>query len=85
MNCREWMERLERLAPPACACEWDNPGLMTGRADKEIRKILIALDADDEAVKEAVSMGADLLLTHHPLIFRPVKRSTTWILSGGGW
>ena len=74
MNCREWMERLERLAPPACACEWDNPGLMTGRADKEIRKILIALDADDEAVKEAVSMGADLLLTHHPLIFRPVKK-----------
>ena len=74
MNCREWMERLERLAPPACACEWDNPGLMTGRADKEIRKILIALDADDEAVKEAVSMGADLLLTHHPLIFSPLKK-----------
>ncbi len=74
MNCGEWMERLEMLAPERYACEWDNPGLLCGRNDKEIKKVLIALDADDEAVDRAVREGADLLLTHHPLIFSAMKK-----------
>ena len=67
MICRELMGKLEELAPLPLACEWDNPGLLLGRGDKEIGKIMIALDATDKVVEEAVSMGADLLLTHHPL------------------
>ena len=74
MNCKEWMERLEKLAPLAFACEWDNPGLLAGRGEKEIKKVLIALDATDEVVEQAVSERVDLLLTHHPLIFRPLKK-----------
>ncbi len=74
MICRELMGKLEELAPLPLACEWDNPGLLLGRGDKEIGKIMIALDATDKVVEEAVSMGADLLLTHHPLIFKALKK-----------
>lgn len=73
MKCREIIEKLNRLAPESMACGWDNPGLLAGRMDKEVKKILIALDADDGAVEEAVRLQADMLLTHHPLIFKPVK------------
>ncbi len=74
MRCREWIERFDKLAPRKYACEWDNPGFLAGRGDKEIRKILVALDATDEVVEQAVSEGADLLVTHHPLIFKPLKQ-----------
>ncbi len=73
MRCAEWIEKLNELAPEAYACGWDNPGLMAGRSDKEIRKVLIALDATDDVVDQAVCGNADLLLTHHPLIFTPVR------------
>lgn len=63
---------LEKLAPVNMACGWDNPGLLAGRSQKQVNKILVALDATDQVVEEAVSMGADMLLTHHPLIFKPI-------------
>lgn len=74
MKVKKWMEYLERLAPVSMACEWDNPGLLAGRGDKEVRKVLIALDATDQIVDMAVEEGTDLLLTHHPLIFKAVKK-----------
>lgn len=74
MNCREIIEILNKLAPEVMACEWDNPGLIAGRGEKEVKKILLALDATDTVIEEAVSTGTDLLLTHHPLIFKPLKR-----------
>ncbi len=73
MRCKELIEKLEELAPFAYACEWDNSGFLAGRGDKEVKRVMIALDATDEAVDEAVKTGADLLLTHHPLIFKPVS------------
>ncbi len=74
MRCDEIMALLEGLAPRECACDWDNVGLLAGRSDKEVKKVLIALDATDEVVAEAVNLGVDLLLTHHPLIFKPLKQ-----------
>lgn len=74
MKCSDIMEKLEKLAPLSCACEWDNVGLLTGRREKEVKKIYIALDATDDVVEEAVLWGADMLLTHHPLIFKPLKK-----------
>ena len=74
MQCDELIEKLERLAPPDCACDWDNVGLLAGRSDKEVKKVFIALDATDEVVENAVRWGADLLITHHPLIFKPLKK-----------
>ncbi len=73
MRCSEWIAELNKLAPEEYACDWDNPGLLAGQSDKEIGKVLIALDATDEVVEQAVKGKADLLLTHHPLIFAPVR------------
>lgn len=74
MRCDKLIETLEQLAPPGCACDWDNVGLLTGRSDKEVKKVFIALDATDEVVERAVLLGADLLITHHPLIFKPLNK-----------
>lgn len=74
MRCSELTERLESLASPAYACEWDNVGLLAGRFDKEVKKVLVALDATDGVIEEAVERKVDFLLTHHPLIFKPLKK-----------
>ena len=65
MRCREIIERLETLAPERFACEWDNPGLLTGRMDKEVKKILLAVDVDDRVVDTAVEQGVDMIISHH--------------------
>lgn len=77
MKCQEIIESLEQLSPPSFAESWDNVGLLAGRRDKEVKKIICALDATDEVVDEAVRCGADMLLTHHPLIFSPLKKINT--------
>ena len=74
MQCREIIERLDELAPRTYACEWDNPGFLAGRGEKEIKRVLVALDATDEVVEQAIREHADMLLTHHPLIFKPLKQ-----------
>lgn len=74
MKCSEMISILRELAPETCACDWDNPGLLAGRGDKEVKKIYIALDATDRVVDEAIRLGADMLLTHHPLIFKAIKK-----------
>ena len=76
MRCSEIIKRLEVLAPPGFAEEWDNVGLLAGRSGKEVRRVYIAVDATDEIVEDAVEAEADLLLTHHPLIFKPLKSVT---------
>ena len=76
MLCQELIGILQEQSPEYYACEWDNVGLLVGDPQKEIKRVYIALDATDEAVAEAVDASADLLLTHHPMIFRAVKRIT---------
>ena len=71
------MECLEKLAPGFYAEGWDNVGLLTGREDKEVEKILLALDPSASVIEQACEWGADMLITHHPLIFSPMKSVTT--------
>ncbi len=66
-------EKLEQLAPKAAACDWDNPGLLVGRSDREVSRIYVALDATCTVVDAAIDAGCDLIVTHHPIIFRGVK------------
>lgn len=66
-------EKLEQLAPKAAACDWDNPGLLVGRSDREVSRIYVALDASCAVVDSAIDAGCDLIVTHHPIIFRGVK------------
>ena len=73
MQCRDIIEHLEQLSPVSFASDWDNVGLLAGRREKEVQRIFIALDATDEIVDEAVRVDADMLLTHHPLIFKGIK------------
>ena len=54
MNCKEVMEILEELAPKRMACEWDNPGLLAGRQEKDVKKILLTVDVDDKTVEKAI-------------------------------
>lgn len=77
MKCGIIIESLEQLSSPMFAESWDNVGLLAGRRDKEVRKICLALDATDEVVEEAVRGGADMLVTHHPLIFSAMKKINT--------
>lgn len=76
MKCREVIKILEELAPRRLACDWDNPGLLAGRAEKEVKRILLTVDADDRAVEAAIGLGADMIVSHHPLLFKPVKHVT---------
>ncbi len=65
---------LERLWPPAWAEAWDNVGLLIGGRDDPVRRCLCALDADVVSVTAAADAGAALLISHHPLPFRPLRR-----------
>ena len=74
MNCEEIIARLEEEYPLDYAMEWDNSGLQVGRRSREVRKIFVALDATEETISEAVEYGADLLITHHPLLFHSIRQ-----------
>lgn len=76
MLCKNIIEMIESAYPRCYALSWDNVGLLAGSRQKEVKKIYVALDADDEVVEEAVSVGADMLITHHPLIFSGMKSVT---------
>lgn len=76
MRCKEILDKLETLSPCSFAEKWDNVGLLAGRYDKEVHTVMLALDATDSVVEEAVQKGVDLLVTHHPLIFSARKSVT---------
>ena len=65
------------MSPCFYAESWDNVGLLAGSRKKEVSRIYVALDATDEVIEEAVLMEADMLITHHPLIFSAMKKITT--------
>ena len=60
---------IESIAPPYMAESWDNVGLLCGRKEKPVRKILVALDPFASVIAQAIREEADLIVTHHPLIF----------------
>jgi len=67
---------VERLAPASLAEEWDNVGLMVGRHNQSVRRLLVALELRDEVLGEARELGCDSVLTHHPPIFPSLTRLT---------
>ncbi len=64
------LDYVQSLAPAYMKEDWDNAGLLCGRSDRQVKTVLVALDPFDSIIDEAVSLGADLIVTHHPLIFR---------------
>ena len=76
MKVSDILEAVEQLAPNYMKMDWDNVGLLCGDMDQEVTKILVALDPFEDVAREAFEIGAQLILTHHPLIFRPCKSVT---------
>ena len=70
---RNIIEAMQTIAPSCLAEKWDNVGLQVGDKDWTVKKIWIALDPLPEVVEAACSKGVDLLITHHPLLFKPLK------------
>lgn len=67
---------LETLAPRSMKMDWDNVGLLCGSAATPVTKVLVALDPFEGVCREAAAMGAQLIVTHHPLIFTPPRSVT---------
>lgn len=76
MKCKEIIETLEKKYAPSFAESWDNVGLLVGDREKEVHKVFLALDVTDESLEEAIKEKADLIITHHPLIFSAMKKIT---------
>ncbi len=74
MTVKDIYDYLNEIAPFDTAEEWDNCGLTVGSFQKDVKKIYIALDVTDDVLKDAKSFGADLVITHHPMIFNPVSQ-----------
>ena len=76
------LDFLESIAPKELTMDWDNVGLLCGSPTKEVHTVLVALDPFAHVCQEAAEMGADLLLTHHPLIFQPLSAVTDQTAAG---
>jgi len=70
------VRKLENLAAPSLAMEWDNVGLMLGQRDQKVKKALLCLDISRSVVEKAIEMEIDLIISHHPLIFKPINKIT---------
>ena len=74
MLLKEIYDSLNKIAPFELQEEWDNSGLLLGDMEAEVERILVTLDVTDEVVEQAIQANADLIISHHPLIFSPVTK-----------
>ncbi|MDC3413366.1 Nif3-like dinuclear metal center hexameric protein [Aquibacillus sp. 3ASR75-11] len=74
---REIVQMIEEWAPQSLAYDWDNVGLQVGTLDKPIKKVMITLDVLDAVVDEAIEDKVDLIIAHHPILFKPPKQMDT--------
>lgn len=74
MKLKEFIEEMNRICPESYQESFDNTGLQVGDKDKIIKKIYLALDLNESSILNAIRLNADLILTHHPLLFRPIKK-----------
>ncbi|WLV23580.1 Nif3-like dinuclear metal center hexameric protein [Aciduricibacillus chroicocephali] len=70
-------QAIERWAPKWLASSWDNVGLQVGSTSRESKKVLVTLDVLENVADEAIQEGADLIIAHHPLMFKPLKKLDT--------
>ncbi len=76
MKIREVIDALERFAPLPLQDDYDNSGLQVGTTETEVSGVLLCLDVTRQVVDEAMRNGCNLIVSHHPLLFRPLKRLT---------
>ena len=73
---------LEEKFPTSLAEDWDNVGLLVGSRDSKMRGVLLSLDLTDSVIDKAIEVGANLIITHHPIIFAPLKKINSDTLVG---
>ena len=67
---------VDSIAPFRTAADWDNVGLLVGDGSRTVRKVMTCLTITEEVAEEAIEHGVDLVVTHHPLMHKPVRRLT---------
>lgn len=82
MKLSDVTAKIEARIPKCWAEDWDNPGLALGHSEADISRIAVALDATAENVESAEDLGCEMLVTHHPVIFRPVSSVTDAGIAG---
>ena len=82
MKAYELIEWLNEHHPQKFAEDWDNVGLLVGDDQKEISHVFLALDLTEPVLDEAVASGADIILTHHPMIFSGIKKINNHTFTG---
>ena len=75
MKVKELTDWLGGNFPAAVAEDWDNVGLLTGDDESEVKHVFLALDLTETVLDEAIRAGADMIVTHHPMIFSGIKIS----------
>lgn len=74
MTINDLYFELDKRIPASLSCEWDNDGIMCmSEPHRQVKRVLLTLDITEKAVKKAVASGFDLIISHHPLIFHPLK------------
>ncbi len=76
MKIKDLTAFLETIAPPVYQESYDNTGLLVGNAEADIKGVLICLDSTEAIIEEAVEKGCNLIIAHHPIIFRGLKKLT---------
>lgn len=82
MKAYELISWLEKKYPADAAEDWDNVGLLTGDDNTEVSHVFLALDLTEETLAEAIENGADMILTHHPMIFSGIKKINNHSFTG---
>ena len=82
MKLNNLIKAIEKKYPLNLAYNWDNVGLIVGDFDSEVKKILVSLEANESVVKEAINNNIDLIITHHPFIFKKMNKINTRDLKG---
>ena len=76
LTCKNIMQCLEELSPTNFAENWDNVGLLVGRTDKQIQRVMLCVDVTEQVVAEAIAANVDMIISHHPILFSGIKRIT---------
>ena len=82
VKCQVIINAMERLAPKYLAEEWDNVGLLMGDPAQTVTKMLITLDITKEVARQAIHDGIDMIITHHPLLFKAINNIRTDLPQG---
>ncbi len=74
VKVKDIVQIIEKTAPLELAYDWDNTGLICGDPEKEVKKVLLTLDMFKSNIDEAVALGVDMIISHHPILFGGIKK-----------